>query len=76
MVHKSFKKREKRAVSLLAAASVAASQLLSTVSVDAASISPTYGIIPQNTFWWGDNTADEATEKETEIRYGDVDNNG
>lgn len=69
MIHRSFRGKAKRAVSLLAAASVAAVQLVPAFSVSAAAVADnTAGIVPRNTFWWGD----PVPEKEPEVIYGDV----
>ena len=73
MKHSFFRKKAKRAVSLLAAASVAAGQLATTTALNVTAIdtAPNAEISPQKTLWWGD----EKPTTDTAVIYGDADGN-
>lgn len=73
MKHSFFRKKAKRAVSLLAAASVAAGQLATTTALNVTAIdtAPNAEISPQKTLWWGD----ENPTTDTAVIYGDADGN-
>ena len=74
MKHSFFRKKAKRAVSLLAAASVAAGQLATTTALNVTAIdtAPNAEISPQKTLWWGD----EKPATDTVVIYGDANGDG
>ena len=77
MKHSFLRKKAKRAVSLLAAASVAAGQLASaSMTVTAIDTAPNADITPQKTLWWGDETPAAESTEETAVFYGDVNGDG
>ena len=77
MKHSFLRKKAKRTVSLLAAASVAAGQLASaSMTVTAIDTAPNADITPQKTLWWGDETPAAESTEETAVFYGDVNGDG
>ena len=77
MKHSFLRKKAKRAVSLLAAASVAAGQLASaSMTVTAIDTAQTADIIPQKALWWGDETSAAESADGNAVSYGDVNGDG